>query len=126
MSLNEDHCGECEHDPCVCEVIQDEEENSAEVRTPNPLARSQASKRLFIDMEDDSDEPGIYQGAAGKAPAHLGGFIDEDDDEEGVPDLQSYFSKFDLPPQSVIAMCRTYANSLAATQRAQTIVRKRA
>lgn len=124
MSLNEDHCGECEHDPCVCVSLQDEEEDSSELKTPNPLGRSQ--KRLFVDLAEDSDEPIIMATAAGKAPAHLSQYIhEEEEEEENVPDLQSYFSNFALPPQSVIAMCRTYANSLAATQRAATIVRKR-
>lgn len=37
--------------------------------------------RTLIDLAENSDEPTITRGAAGKAPAHLGGFIDEEAEE---------------------------------------------
>ena len=128
MSLEYDRCGECHEDPCVCggERYSEEEEGEGEVhenryiasvekRTPN-LRRTQ--KRLFIDMVEDEDHPVVSQGAAGKRPAHLSQRFEEEEEAEAHPDLAEYFAMFDLAPQQVIAMCRTYANCLAATLRA--------
>lgn len=57
----------------------------------------------IIDMVDDEDNPLIRRGAAGKAPAHLSQYIDdeaeefeeidEDDDEEEVLDLEDQAEK---------------------------------
>lgn len=38
------------------------------------------------------------------------------EDEEQEPDLAGYFAQFDLEDPSVIAICRTFANYLAARQ----------
>jgi len=43
-------------------------------------------QRTQIDLVENSDEPVITRGAGGKAPAHLGQFID---DEAGVEDCES-------------------------------------
>jgi len=53
--------------------------------TPRNLHRSVA--RTMIDLED-SDEPKVYVGAAGKAPYTLGSGLlsDEDEDEEEAPE----------------------------------------
>lgn len=107
MSLNEDHCGECEKDPCVC-VEQDDEDDVS------PSQNKAWGKRTLIDMVDDEDDPHIYQSAAGKTPAHMRRFIDDECEEEvEEPDLQYYFEQYELTKQQQIAMCRTYANYLA-------------
>lgn len=141
MSLAEDHCGQCGRDPCECfnqgsEEGPDQDDGerygeevghfiaTVEKKTPN-LRRTQ--KRLFIDMVEDEDHPRTYSGAAGKAPRHLSQKVEEveeDSDDPGAPNLAEYFAQFELAPQSVIAMCRTYANCLAATLRAAKSLRK--
>lgn len=130
MSLEDDHCGHCQEDPCICgggqqysEEVFGEEPNlyvaRVEKKTPN-LKRSQ--KRLFIDMVEDEDHPQVTTSAAGKRPAHLSQMIEEiggeDSGEVETPDLQEYFSRFDLDPHQIISMCRTFASSIAARLRA--------
>lgn len=118
MSLDEDHCGECGSDPCECHGPDDAVEEEEEIIESPPWQASQ-KKRTIIDLEENSDEPKIYAGAAGKAPAHLSQSIDwygkETDDE---PDLLSYLGQFELTKQQEIAICRTYANYLAQQLRA--------
>jgi len=43
--------------------------------------------RTHIDLVNNSDEPIVTRGAGGKAPAHLGAFID---DEAGVEDCEGH------------------------------------
>lgn len=116
MSIDEDHCGECGNDPCNCgELAQDEEI----VESPPWDNKGSQRKRTIIDLEEDSDEPKIYAGAAGKAPAHLSQSVDWYGVETGdEPDLLSYFEQFGLTKQQEIAICRTYANYLAQQLRA--------
>jgi len=141
MSLAEDHCGQCGRDPCECFQEGSEEgpdDNdlerggeelghfiaTVEKKTPD---RRRLQKRLFIDLADDEDHPRVYTQAAGKRPAHLSHQVEEeeeDSDAPGAPNLAEYFAQFELAPQSVIAMCRTYANCLAATLRAAKSLRK--
>jgi len=47
---------------------------------PRDLRRSVA--KTMIDMVEDSDEPKVYVGAAGKAPYSLGSGLLSDDDED--------------------------------------------
>lgn len=53
---------------------------------------------------------------AGKRPRTLF-FEDEDEVLEETVDLGVYFAQFNLPHASQIALCRTYANYLAALTR---------
>lgn len=96
-----------------------------DMETPKPLVKAKRAL-TFIDMENNSDEPVIVQQAAGKRPAHLSQFIDDECEEEEqsssvgeCPNLRSYFKRFDVPKQEVIGMCRTYANCLAAELKAE-------
>lgn len=69
--------------------------------------------------EDSGDEePKLRRSGAfaGKRPRNLFGDFEEADVEQS-PDLASYFAQFGLPNESQIAMCRTYANYLAALTR---------
>lgn len=70
-------------------------------------------------IEDDEDVAPLHRSGAfaGKAPWSLADLADEAEGSEDEPDLASYFSKFGLDPSSQIAMCRTYANYLAALVR---------
>lgn len=43
-----------------------------------------------------------------------------DEQEQGEPDLRTYFSQWDLAPGDQIALCRTYANHLSAAMRPKT------
>jgi len=48
-----------------------------EPETPRPLGRSVA--RTLIDMFENSDEPKFTHTAAGKAPAHLGNVVEDEE-----------------------------------------------
>lgn len=119
MSLMDDHCGECGCDPCTC-CEQDNVEEADEIIESPPWDKGASQKkRTIIDLEEDSDEPKIYAGAAGKAPAHLSHNVDWYGIETGdEPDLLSYLGQFELTKQQEIAICRTYANYLAQQLRA--------
>lgn len=78
------------------EVVDEEEVTS-------PLARSQA----FVESA----------GGVGAKRARSHEWEQEDSSVEECPDLGEYFSGFELTAVSQIAMCRTYANYLAALSR---------
>lgn len=63
---------------------------------------------LNSDEEELSPRP-LHRSYAMKQP-----MVYEDEEEE--PDLAGYFAQFALEDPSVIAICRTYANYLAAKQ----------
>lgn len=40
---------------------------------------------------------------------------ENEDSSEGQPDLEDYFSQWDIPPRDIVGICRAYASYLAAT-----------
>lgn len=113
MSLEDDHCGECGHDPCTCMPEQDEPKTPAGKR---PLSLSQY---IDVDAEDiDGEQPHSDEGDL-EMGNHLHGYQTSFEkklhcDERYSPeaDLDAYFDEFGLSAESRIAMCRTYANYL--------------
>lgn len=107
MSVEDDHCGECNKDPCVC-LLEEE--------TPNELKRSHADISQFVD--DEAEQIDSDQGDE-EIVQHNGGYQRHFEkklrcDERYSPeaDLDAYFDEFGLSAESRIAMCRTYANYL--------------
>jgi len=115
MSLADDHCGECNHDPCTCVGPLDEEP------IPNKLKRSYASVgSQFIDdeaddeveeVEDDEGDVEIVNHNRGYQ-RHFQKALRCDESYSPEPDLDAYFAGCGLSAQQRIAMCRTYANYL--------------
>jgi len=124
MSLDNDHCGECAQDPCVCVGPLDLHEDTPK---PNPLKRSYANVGQPRDpvfessqMEDDED-PLVEEDDDGDAEllSHHRGYQKKfkqalicSESYSPEPDLDAYFDVFHLSAQQKIAMCRTYANYL--------------
>ncbi len=74
------------------------------------------------DQEECESVPALMRGdaVAGKRPRVCWEHPEEEEvDEEALlgPDLADYFATFGLAHESQIAMCRTYANYLAALTR---------
>ena len=73
---------------------------------------------------------GIFAGKAPRsAETYFGAFEDDPEDESDAsaaePDLSIYFASFGLSTHSQIALCRTYANHLAARARSLSQAQKR-
>lgn len=81
---------------------EEEDEEDEEEDAGRSLQRSQA----FIETQKGFKRPFFLE-------------AEEEEEElcDGTPDLAEYFAKFGLPNESQIAMCRTYANYLAALTR---------
>jgi len=110
MSLEDDHCGECGHDPCTCMPEQDEPKTPAGKR---PLSHSQ-----YIDVDAEDGEQGD-EDEEDEILAHHKGYqrkfaksLHCDERYSPEADLDAYFDEFGLSAESRIAMCRTYANYL--------------
>lgn len=124
----------CDEELDEAEVLSSEScaNQAAHDAVMNPLAQSMDAELCAIDEEEadkageeppnqelSDEEEAFYtphdKPHAGKAPfsAYSGFFR-----QESEPDLVVYFSQFlDLPEVSQIAICRTYANYLAAKQK---------
>ena len=113
MSLDNDHCGECGADPCIClEPDQDEIEESS----PRELQRSTAGVKrpLFSESQPPSEEEGELEilDHHQRMQTNFKRALHCDESYSPEPDLDAYFDEFGLSAQSRIAMCRTYANYL--------------
>lgn len=93
----------------VSSLLSEEEvdENDNHV-TPNKLKRQNAMM-----MIPETPEPSV----AHKKPRSLYYAEEELDSSEDNPDLAEYFATYNLKQTSIIAMCRTYANYLAASKK---------
>lgn len=102
------------------------EESAAAAR-----AKRQQSLRNLVAVEElpptipISDDVEVYEGDDIDDVLSDPGQIDDEEqdyegEEDGEPDLRSYFSQWDLAPGDQIALCRTYANHLSAAMRPKT------
>jgi len=112
MSLEDDHCGECQKDPCVC-ILSAEQDAPKTPAGKRPLSQSQ-----YIDVDGEDGEQCSDEGDD-EVLNHLQGYrkdfetkLRTDERYSPEPDLDAYFDAFGLSAESRIAMCRTYANYL--------------
>lgn len=124
MSVADDHCGECDQDPCICLVVPSSEE-------PISLKRSHASlgQRRFVDdealiadpeeeiIESDGEDEELLKHNK-KYQARFKEALHCDERYSPEPDLDAYFDDYHLSAHQRIAMCRTYANYLTQKLRA--------
>lgn len=75
-----------------------------------------AEPRRDSPLRDDLTQHPLNQSGAGKGLKRPRERLVENDDD--VPDLAEYLSSFDMTKKQQIAVCRTYANHLAAAIRA--------
>lgn len=112
MSLNEDHCGECDQDPCVC-VVQDKKHITWAAK--RPLTQSQYYEESNSDVQGEieffEENEEILEHRAKDVKRFRDALVC-DEEYPRVPDLDVYFAEFHLSAQQRIAMCRTYANYL--------------
>lgn len=112
MSLNQSQLfdaetgGPVEGDP---EFEQEEDEVPRVLRRANALVggKRPSSMNAYAprsESESEGNDSGSGEG-------------DEPEGDRGDIDLALYFARFQLPPTSQIALCRTYANYLAALAR---------
>lgn len=68
-----------------------------------PIQELEDSGSAENDVEDVDD------------PMQLEGDDQDENSGEGQPDLEDYFSQWDIPPRDIVGICRAYASYVAAT-----------
>ncbi len=87
-------------------IPSEDEDQYEEDEVPRPLKRQNAGKGL-LSLQSSVRCQEKYE-------------EEEDQAVLGQPDLGDYFGRWEMPPSSEIALCRTYANYLASKLKAST------